>query len=76
MWAKADLEEKDVVTVPMRGEHKPNSALIVWDDLVVNGVTCPTCISLNSLPMQLPLKDTGYSKAQARISLSSREISA
>jgi hypothetical protein len=40
-WEKADLEEKrSVVTLPMRGEHKPDSAgLIVWDDPVVNGVT-------------------------------------
>jgi len=31
--------ERRIVTLSMRGEHKPNSAQIVWDDPVVNGVT-------------------------------------
>lgn len=41
-WEKADLEEKgDSYVVNAWDEHKPNSAQIVWDDLVVNGVTIP-----------------------------------
>jgi hypothetical protein len=32
--------EKERSYVGNAGEHKPDSALIVWDDPVLNGVTC------------------------------------
>lgn len=78
-WARADLEEKrSAVTLPMRGEHKPDSAaLIAWGDPVVSGVTIGVnkhaiafLVLNNSRQLSLPLeKNKNPSHDGARIML-------